>query len=117
MNKGKVVQVLSSVVDCEFRDKLPKINDCLFIKVPKEENNGVEIDVVLEVSLHLGNRLVRCISMSSTDGLKRGMEVIDTGNPIMVPVGDSTLGRVFNVIGDVIDGKEKTTIKLSVELV
>jgi len=117
MNKGKVVQVLSSVVDCEFKDKLPKINDCLKINIKKEDNNGVEINLVLEVSLHLGNSIVRCISMGSTDGLKRGMEVIDTENPIMVPVGDATLGRLFNVLGETIDGKgdiDKDNLRLPI---
>ena len=117
MNKGKVVQVLASVVDCEFKDKLPKINDCLKINIKKEDNNGVEINLVLEVSLHLGNSIVRCISMGSTDGLKRGMEVIDTENPIMVPVGDATLGRLFNVLGETIDGKgdiDKDNLRLPI---
>lgn len=109
MNEGKVIQVLSSIVDVEFVDKLPKINDCLKIK----DGN---INLTLEVFLHLGNNVVRCVSMDSTDGLKRGMKVINTENPIMVPVGEETLGRVFNVLGEAIDGKEEVngTLKMPI---
>ena len=107
MNKGKVIQVLSSVVDVEFKNSLPAINNALTIKVDKENNDGIRINLTLEVSLHLGNSIVRCIAMGSTDGLRRGMEVVDTGSPISVPVGEETLGRVFNVLGEVVDGKEE----------
>ena len=107
MNKGKVIQVLSSVVDVEFKNSLPAINNALTIKVDKENNDGIGINLTLEVSLHLGNSIVRCIAMGSTDGLRRGMEVVDTGTPISVPVGEETLGRVFNVLGEVVDGKEE----------
>ena len=105
MNKGKIVQVLSSIVDVEFKDNLPAINNALKINVDPSDNDGIGINLTLEVSLHLGNSIVRCISMGSTDGLRRGMEVVDTGNAIMVPVGEKTLGRVFNVLGETIDGK------------
>ena len=107
MNKGKVIQVLSSVVDVEFKNSLPAINNALTIKIDKENNDGIGINLTLEVSLHLGNSIVRCIAMGSTDGLRRGMEVVDTGSPISVPVGEETLGRVFNVLGEVVDGKEE----------
>ena len=107
MNKGKVIQVLSSVVDVEFKNSLPAINNALTIKVDKENNDRIGINLTLEVSLHLGNSIVRCIAMGSTDGLRRGMEVVDTGSPISVPVGEETLGRVFNVLGEVVDGKEE----------
>ena len=107
MNKGIVKEVLSSIVDVEFNDRLPNINDALTINVKKEDNSGIEINLTLEVALHLGSRVVRCVSMGPTDGLRRGMEVLDTEMPIRVPVGDETLGRVFNVLGDVIDGKEE----------
>ena len=107
MNKGKVIQVLSSVVDVEFKNSLPAINNALTIKVDKENNDGIGINLTLEVSFHLGNSIVRCIAMGSTDGLRRGMEVVDTGSPISVPVGEETLGRVFNVLGEVVDGKEE----------
>ncbi len=103
MNEGKVIQVLSSVVDCEFKDQLPKINNCLKILVKPEDNDGIGINLTLEVSLHLGGSTVRCIAMGSTDGLRRGMKVLDTGAPISVPVGKETLGRVFNVLGETID--------------
>ena len=107
MNKGKIVEVLSSIVDVEFLDKLPNIKNAITVNVPKEENDGIEIKLTLEVALHLGNSIVRCISMGPTDGLRRGMEAIDTGAPISVPVGKETLGRVFNVLGEAIDGKEE----------
>ena len=107
MNKGKIVEVLSSIVDVEFLDKLPNIKNAITVNVPKEENDGIEIKLTLEVALHLGNSIVRCISMGPTDGLRRGMDAIDTGAPISVPVGKETLGRVFNVLGETIDGKEE----------
>lgn len=107
MNKGKIVEVLSSIVDVEFLDKLPNIKNAITVDVPKEMNDGIEIHLTLEVALHLGNSIVRCISMGPTDGLRRGMDAIDTGAPISVPVGKETLGRVFNVLGETIDGKEE----------
>lgn len=104
---GKVVEVKGPVVDVLFEDsELPKINDALTIHVNKEDNHGVEIHLTLEVALHIGNKIVRCIAMDSTDGLVRGMKVHNTGNPIMVPVGNKILGRVFNVLGEPIDNKE-----------
>ena len=102
MNKGKVVQVVGPVVDVKF-DNLPEINNALLIKYDAKENDGIEINVVLEVALHLGDNVVRSISMDSTDGLRRGMEVVDTGAPISVPVGKCTLGRIFNVLGEAVD--------------
>ncbi len=108
--KGNVVEVKGPVVDVLFEDgDLPKINDALTIHIPKEKNNGIEINLTLEVALHIGNRKVRCIAMDSTDGLVRGMEVLSTGGPICVPVGNKTLGRVFNVLGNPIDNKEELT--------
>jgi len=105
---GYVVEVKGPVVDVVFdTGDLPKINDALVIKVSKEENNNIEINLTLEVAIHIGNRKVRCIAMDSTDGLVRGMEVINTGAPISVPVGKETLGRVFNVLGMPIDNKEE----------
>lgn len=101
---GKVLEVKGPVVDVIFEDSnLPKINDALTIYIPKEKNNGVEINLTLEVALHMGNKIVRCIALDSTDGLVRGMKVHNTENPIMVPVGKETLGRVFNVLGNPID--------------
>ncbi|MEH7462602.1 F0F1 ATP synthase subunit beta [Bacillus thuringiensis] len=97
MNKGRVTQIMGPVVDVKFDGgKLPEIYNALRIK----EN---AIDLTLEVAIHLGDNTVRTVAMSSTDGLVRGTEVEDTGKPISVPVGDATLGRVFNVLGDAID--------------
>lgn len=97
---GKIVRVIGPVVDVEFSSKeLPPINNALKIK-------GKGLKLVLEVHQHIGDNIVRSIAFSSTDRLKRGMEVIDTGNPISVPVGKSVLGRVFNLLGDVIDEEE-----------
>ena len=103
---GKIVEVKGPVVDVKFEDgNLPKINDALKVNVSANDNNGVEIKLTLEVALHVGNKVVRCIAMDSTDGLVRGMPVVNTGNPISVPVGEKTLGRMFNVLGDPIDGE------------
>lgn len=103
---GHVVEVKGPVVDVLFEaGNLPAINEALTIDVKKEENNGIGIHLTIEVALHVGNNKVRCIAMDSTDGLCRGMEVVATGAPICVPVGEKTLGRVFNVLGDPIDRK------------
>ena len=107
MNKGKIIAVRGPVVDVQFTDTLPNINNALEIKVNPEKNHGIEIDLVLEVALHIGEGIVRCIAMDSTDGLVRGMEVFDTGAPISVPVGEATLGRMFNVLGKPIDGLDE----------
>lgn len=116
MNKGKIVQVMGPVVDVRFEDKLPNIYNALRVAVSKEQNHGVAIDLVLEVALHLGDNVVRTIAMDSTDGLVRGMEVVDQDSPITVPVGKETLGRIFNVLGNAIDGKEevKTAMRLPI---
>ncbi len=105
MNKGKVTQVMGPVIDVKFEEELPEINHALTINVDAEDNHNVAIDLTLEVSLHLGDNVVRTIAMDSTDGIVRGMEVVDTKAPISVPVGNETLGRIFNVLGDEIDGK------------
>ena len=105
---GYVIEVKGPVVDVKFENGvLPKINDALLIKIDGKENNGVSINLTLEVALHTGNNNVRCIAMDSTDGLVRGMPVINTNNPISVPVGEKTLGRIFNVLGEAIDGGEE----------
>ncbi|KRM67767.1 MULTISPECIES: F0F1 ATP synthase subunit beta [Apilactobacillus] len=100
MSTGKIVQVIGPVVDVEFPTdvKLPDINTAL--KVKKSENE----DLITEVAIELGDGVVRTIAMDGTDGLRRGMEVENTESPISVPVGDDTLGRVFNVLGETIDG-------------
>ncbi|MCO7125620.1 F0F1 ATP synthase subunit beta [Sporolactobacillus shoreicorticis] len=106
MNKGYVTQVLGAVVDVKFeRGHLPEINNALIVNNKAQSSNEADIHLTLEVALHLGDDSVRTIAMDSTDGLVRGMEVEDTGAPISVPVGDATLGRVFNVLGEAIDGK------------
>ncbi len=101
MNKGKIIQVIGPVVDVEFADQLPKIYNALEVA----PSDGQKL--VLEVHQHLGGGKVRAISMGSTDGLRREMEVLDTGAPITVPVGDVTLGRMFNLLGEPIDGLAK----------
>ena len=98
MSSGRVLQVMGPVVDVEFeRGHLPEINNA--IKVKRADGS----ELVLETALHLGDNTVRTVAMASTDGLVRGMEAIDTGRPISVPVGRPTLGRVFNVLGEPID--------------
>ncbi len=100
MNTGKIVQVMGPVVDVVFEEgSLPHIKDALTV-----ENDGKTC--VMEVAQHMGNRTVRCIMLSASEGLCRDMEVIPTGDGISVPVGDKTLGRLFNVLGDTIDGGE-----------
>ncbi len=104
MNTGNIVQVIGPVVDVDFADagKLPGIYHALEIEY---EVNGNPTRLTLEVQQHLGESWVRSIAMSSTEGLKRGMAVTDTGGPITVPVGEGTLGRIFNVTGDPVDNR------------
>lgn len=102
MNIGHVIQVMGPVVDVKFSNgQLPAIYNALTVKIDRP--NGEVVTLTLEVALHLGDDSVRTIAMSSTDGLQRGAEVTDLGKAISVPVGDVTLGRVFNVLGEVID--------------
>ena len=101
MNKGRVTQIMGPVVDVKFDGgKLPEIYNALTVK---QSNENGSMNLTFEVALHLGDDTVRTVAMSSTDGLVRGTEVEDTGKAISVPVGDATLGRVFNVLGDAID--------------
>lgn len=95
-NKGTITQIISAVVDVSFKDQLPSIYNALKVKVGDKE-------LVLEVQQHLGNNVIRAVAMDSTDGLQRGMEVIDTGSPIKVPVGKAVLGRILNVLGQPVD--------------
>ncbi|KAF9130702.1 hypothetical protein BGX30_013393 [Mortierella sp. GBA39] len=112
MNKGRVVSIMGAVVDIEFeRGQLPEIYNA--IKVEGTVAGGRQIDLTLEASNHLGDNMVRCIAMSSTDGLVRGMEAVDLGGPITVPVGSATLGRVFNVLGQPIDEAGEVTSEVS----
>ena len=100
LNTGKLTQIIGAVLDVRFSEgKLPEINDA--IKVPLKDGE----ELVVEVAQHLGDDTVRCIAMGPTDGLVRGMEAIATGGPISVPVGEKTLGRMFNVLGNPIDEK------------
>lgn len=106
MKSGKVVQVIGPVVDLEFpQDQLPDIYNAVVIRTEDQEDKNAQVDLTLEVAQHLGNNIVRCVAMSSTDGLVRGMKAVDQGQPITVPVGDVTLGRIFNVVGEPIDQK------------
>ena len=98
MNKGAISQIIGVVVDVAFLEKLPEIYNALETTMPDGKK------LTLEVEQHLGGKIVRTVAMSSTDGLKRGQEVLDTGAAISVPVGNNTLGRMFNITGDTIDG-------------
>ena len=105
-NIGKITQIIGAVLDIKFsQGRLPSINDAIDITM----KNGNRL--VVEVSQHLGDDTVRCIAMGSTDGLVRGMEAVATGAPITIPVGEETLGRIFNVLGDPIDNKPKPVVK------
>ncbi len=99
MQTGKITQVIGAVIDAKFEDKLPKIYDALECKLNDKR-------LVFEVQQHLDDKTVRAVAMSSTDGLQRGTELVNTEKPISVPVGAESLGRMFNVIGEPIDGKE-----------
>ena len=98
-NIGKITQIISAVLDIKFSGKLPEIYEA--IEIPLADGDKL----VVEVSQHLGDDTVRCIAMGPTDGLVRGMDAVATGAPITVPVGENTLGRIFNVLGDPIDNK------------
>src|SRR4051794_24530132 len=103
-NVGRVVEIQGVVIEAVFSDELPEIYSALEIDFKPEEGvNDVESKLVLEVQQHLGDDRIRAVAMDSTDGLARGMEVVDTGGPITVPVGDVTLGRIFNLLGETID--------------
>ncbi len=102
MSQGKIQQIIGVVVDVEFGDKPPAIYNALTVEMAKNET------LVLEVQQHLSGHVVRTVALGSTDGLKRGQKVADTGQPIAVPVGKDTLGRMFNVVGEPIDGKKGT---------
>ena len=101
---GKIVEIKGVVIDAVFPDVLPGIYNALAIEVPTAD--GSTRTLIAEVQQHLGDDRVRAVAMDTTDGLARGVDVVDTGAPISVPVGDATLGRIWNVIGDPIDSKE-----------
>ena len=102
LQEGKVIQVIGAVVDIAFPadQELPAVYNAIEIK---DENGQVPVDIVAEVMQHLGDGVVRCVAMSSTDGLTRGTKAVDTGAPISVPVGQGVLGRIFNVLGRTVD--------------
>ena len=105
-NVGKLTPIISAVLDIKFCEgKLPMINEAIRIKT----QDGTTLTA--EVAQHLGDDTVRCIAMGSTDGLVRGMEAVATGAPISVPVGEKTLGRIFNVLGEAIDNKEQPQVE------
>jgi F-type H+-transporting ATPase subunit beta len=106
MNKGRIKQIIGAVVDVEFTEKLPAIYNALEITMPNKEK------LIMEVQQHMGSQIVRCVAMGATDGLKRQQEVLDTDGPISIPVGQETLGRMMNVLGDPLDdGAEIKTDK------
>lgn len=114
MNKGYILQVMGPVVDVQFEaGHMPNLLNALEVNIDK--GDGKIEKLVLEVSLHIGDNAVRTIAMSSTDGLSRGAEVVDTGSPIQVPVGNFTLGRVFNVLGEAVDNKEAAGAEVAKE--
>src|SRR5246127_1012979 len=110
-NTGRIEEIQGVVIEAVFPDKLPEINHAIIIKRPEagraEEEGDIAAEadewLVCEVQQHLGDDRVRAVAMDITDGLSRGTEVVDTGAPITVPVGDITLGRIFNLLGDPID--------------
>src|SRR5688500_14171323 len=102
-NVGRVTQVIGSTFDAEYEEEhLPAIYNA--VKVVSDLK-GVKLNLTGEVQQHLGGGRVRCVALGSTDGLMRGQDCVDTGGPVTVPVGEATLGRVFNLIGDPIDGR------------
>jgi F-type H+-transporting ATPase subunit beta len=112
-NTGTIKKIIGPVVDVAFEaegSSLPAVYNALHVNLPAQAGNGSRM-LVLEVEQHIGSGVVRAIAMDTTDGLARGMEVVDTGSPISVPVGASTLGRIFNVLGDAIDDGKAVDVK------
>src|ERR1041385_7360244 len=102
---GKVIQVIGPAIDIEFEEgHLPSIGNAVRV-LDHKELGKVDIDVIVKVRNHIGEGQVRCIAMKPTDGMVRGMKAIDTGGPIMIPVGRETLGRILNVLGEPVDNK------------
>ncbi|MHC5117741.1 MAG: F0F1 ATP synthase subunit beta, partial [Planctomycetota bacterium] len=108
MNLGRITQVVGSTFEAEFVTQIPAINNALEVKGDFE---GGAIDLVGEVQQHLGGGRIRAIALGSTQGLRRGMEVVDTGSAVTVPVGKETLGRVFNLLGKPVDGGPDIKVK------
>ena len=114
MNNGHIVQVIGPVVDVEFPNGfIPPVLNAL--EIPRTTTEGKENVLICEVQQHLGQDRVRSIAMDSTDGLVRGMSVIDTGAPITVPVGPEVLGRLINVTGQGIDNKPEIQVRVLVK--
>src|SRR6266566_1821017 len=103
-NVGKIVEIKGVVLDAVFTERLPEIYSALRISVPEADGRPAT-DLIAEVQQHLGDDRVRAVAMDSTDGLARGIDIFDTGGPISVPVGDVTLGRIWNVLGEPVDEK------------
>src|SRR5437016_13234819 len=102
---GKIIQIIGSTFDAEFEEgHLPEIYNALMVE-HEDASKGVRIRLTGEVQQHLGGNRVRCVALGSTEGLVRGMEAVDTGKPVQVPVGKETLGRVFNLLVEPIDGR------------
>ncbi|HMH41144.1 MAG TPA: hypothetical protein VK532_08140, partial [Gaiellaceae bacterium] len=101
---GRIVEIKGVVIDVVFPEGLPEIYNALRIDIPEQDGQEAR-SIIAEVQQHLGDDRVRAVAMDSTDGLARGLEVEDTGGPISVPVGDLTLGRIWNVIGEPVDEK------------
>src|SRR5919112_2129306 len=104
---GKITQVIGSTFDAQFpEDQLPRIYNAIKVNA---QNDGQTINLTGEVASHLGGGKIRAVALGSTDGLRRGVDVVDTGAPLSVPVGKETLGRVFNLLGDPIDNRGPVT--------
>src|SRR3954462_6070474 len=116
-NVGRIEEIQGVVIEAVFPEQLPEIYSAIPVERTDnpEEAEGISpgsgTHLVLEVQQHLGDDRVRAVAMDTTDGLSRGMEVIDTGGPITVPVGDVTLGRIFNLLGETIDQGEEIEVK------
>src|SRR6476469_8865831 len=104
-NVGRIEEIQGVVIEAVFPDELPEINHAIFVERAASAGQDTEIssNLVCEVQQHLGDDRVRAVAMDTTDGLARGTEVVDTGGPITVPVGEATLGRIFNLLGETID--------------
>jgi len=113
INRGRIVSIRGSVMDVEFKPgKIPEVYNCLEVYRPGDEKEGRKMEkIVAEVQQSIGGNMVRAVAMSPTDGLSRGMEAVDTGKTIEVPVGRETLGRLFNVLGEPLNDKDKFTAK------
>src|SRR5918993_3944056 len=106
---GRIVQIIGPVLDIEFEGHLPAIYNAIRVRLPGV-GGGAPVDIIAEVEQHLGEGRVRTVAMKATDGLQRGMEAVDLGIPITVPVGPATLGRVLNVLGEPVDYPDRPIV-------